>query len=128
MFPHLYEHDMDDLKDFRDRCLSAEDKDIKDIGKMMTRVIDWITAESISVSNMVKLSAVRTDKNEVTVYSLDMLTEGKSDNVLGALQGCVDNMELIAHDLDNADDEDMEDTIGYKDHVQTWIREFPRTK
>ena len=121
-WPHLYEHDMDRLREFAGKCGATEDKDIQDVGALVTRVLDWIVAESRAAANAVRLCAVRYDTDDVSVISADMGIEGRGDNVLGALQDCVNQMAEVAYQLSESGEED---TIGYKDTILDWIEEFP---
>ena len=124
MFPHLYDHDIEKLVEIRDKCIVAEDADIKEIGVAINRALDWISAESRSVSNTIRMSAVRSGPEDVSVFSSDMMIEGRGDNVLGALQDCVNQMVQTAYELAEISD-DENDTVGYKDRIMGWIEKFP---
>lgn len=120
----LYEHDVEKLVAVKDECLSSDGKDARELGALLTRVIDWISAESLAASHSIRISAIRFDEDDVSAYSSDMLTEGKGDNVLGALQDCVNQMIQTYYDLTQSGT-DGDDTIGYKATVLDWVENFP---
>lgn len=120
-WPHLYEHDIIKLQDFAEKCASTDDAEIKEIGLLIRRALDWISAESKSALRSPKLSTYRNGE-VITVVNADTNISGEGENILDAIDNCIVNIAESYNEIQSTLDENPTDELNW---IVSWVEGFP---
>jgi hypothetical protein len=112
---------MEALHDFVKGCSMSEHDDIKRVGTLVQRVLDWVAAESKAASRSLKISVGRDEDGNVVIVDANFRVAGIGEGVLPALQDWLMKID----DMYNRALADEEDTVGFKEALVSWVEEFP---
>ena len=124
-WPHLYSTDVEQLQEYIDGCMATEYDGLIKFATLLQRFLDWVVAESVTATQLVKMVAERQSDGNVVVHNLETGISGEPyGDVLSALASCTDEMVSVLFGLENLEQHEQ-DTIDWAKGVKYWVDNFP---
>lgn len=124
-WPHLYASDVEQLQEYINAYMTMGEESTIKFATLLQRLLDWIVAESVTATQVVKMVAVRQEDGTIVVTNIDTGISGTpQNNILPALVTCAVEMQGVFTAIEEAG-EDADDTFDWVKNAKYWVDNFP---